>query len=130
MFEIAFSNGASIKGPFLTERAMLFRLPLHNELICAFVVARLVTQCRLAPWSHGMVTLDATFATTVRMVYRIHHHTADGWTNAHVTNTSGLSECHVFMIQISNLANRRHAIDVHQSHLAGRQFHVSISALF
>src|SRR5688572_9020123 len=38
MFVIAFSSGASMKGPFLTERAILFRLPLHDELIRAFVV--------------------------------------------------------------------------------------------
>src|SRR5262245_35524761 len=118
MFVIAFRSGASMKGPFLTERAMLFRLPLHDELVGAFVVARLVAQFGLAPWRHGMVTLDASFTATVRVVHGIHHNAADRRPNSHMPDTSGLAQRHVLMVKISDLPYRRHAVDVDKTNFA------------
>src|SRR5687767_263244 len=100
MFVMAFRSGASMKGPFLTERAMLFRLPLHDELVGALVVARLVAQCRLAPGSHRVVALHATFAATVRVIHRIHHDATNRRANAQMPDASRFAERDVFMIQI------------------------------
>src|SRR6476660_4896595 len=98
-------SGASMNGPFFWDR-MLFRLPLHNELVGSFVVPRFVSKSRFAPGRHRMVTLDAALTATVRMVDRIHHHAANRRTNAHVSHAARLPNRHVFVIQVSHLSNR------------------------
>src|SRR5262245_46248639 len=105
MAVIAFISGASMNGPLLIERAMLFRLPLHNELVGALVVPCLVAERRLAPRSHGVIALHAAFTATVRMIHRVHHDAANGRANAHVTDATSLAQRHVFMIQIADLAD-------------------------
>src|SRR5262245_49043166 len=130
MAAIAFRSGASTKGPFLTERAMLFRLPLHNELVGALVVARFVTQRRLPPRRHRVVALDATFTTTVRMIDRIHDDAANRWPHAHVANASGFSQRDILVIQIAHLTDRRHAVHVDEPNLSRRKLHVSVPAFF
>src|SRR5262252_8493844 len=115
MFVIAFKSGASMKGPFLTERAMLFRLPLHNELVGSLVVARLVSQCGFPPWRHGMVALDAAFTTAVRVIHRIHHNASNRRPNSHVPHASRLTQSDVLMIQIADLPNGRHAVHVDET---------------
>src|SRR6187401_33451 len=128
MFVMAFSSGASMKGPFLTERAMLFRLPLHDELVGALVVPRLVSQCRLAPWGHRVVALDASLTTTMRVIDGVHHDSSNCRPDSHVADSSSLAERHVFMIQVADLADCRHAVHVDQPRFSGRQLHVSVSA--
>src|SRR5678815_5324320 len=130
MEAIAFRSGASMNGPFLTERAMLFRLPLHDELIRALVVASLVAQRRFAPRRHRVISLHTTFAASMRMIDRIHHNTANRRPDTHVTHAAGFAERDVFVIQISYLADRRHAIHVDESNLTGRQLHVRIATFF
>src|SRR5688572_10330662 len=128
MLVMAFRSGASMKGPFLTERAMLFRLPLHDELVRPLVVAGLVTQRRLSPGRHRVITLHAALASAMRMIDGIHHHTADRRTYAHVTHTSRLAQRDVFMVEVANLSDRCHADHIHQANFARRQLYVSVCA--
>src|SRR5262245_11691409 len=123
---MAFANGSSINGPFFCER-MLLRLPLHNELVSSFVVSCLVAKRRLAPWCHGVITLHATLTSAMRMIHRVHDHAAIRRTDSHVPSAAGLSNRHVFMIEIPDLPDRRDTVHIHQSNFTRGQFHVSVS---
>src|SRR5437868_15445795 len=114
-----------MNGPFFCER-MLLTLSLHDELFSSFVVSRLVAQRRLAPWRHRVISLHAAFTTAVRMVDGIHHDTAVGRADAHMPRASGFADGDIFVVQISDLADRRAAVDIHQPDFAGRKFYVSI----
>src|SRR2546427_7668533 len=93
-----------MNGPFFCER-MLLGLPLHNELIGSFVVSCFVAQCRLTPRSHRMITLHTAFASTMRMIDRVHYHATHGWANSHVARAR--SEEHTSELQSqSNLVCR------------------------
>src|SRR5688572_24404674 len=102
MARIAFKSGASMKGPFLIERAMLFRLPLHDELVGALIVSSLVTERRLAPRCHRVIPLDAAFTAAMRVINRIHDNAANGRPHSQMPDASGLSERHLFVIEIAN----------------------------
>src|SRR5687767_8433170 len=101
---IAFISGASMKGPFLTERAILFCLPLHNELVGSLVIARLITQCGLAPGGHGVIPLHSAFTSAMGVIHRIHHHAANRRPNSAMPRPSGFTYRHVFVIEIAYLA--------------------------
>src|SRR5213593_816442 len=101
-----------MNGPFFKER-MLLALSLHNELSGSFVVSRFVAQGRNTPGSHGMIPLHAAFASAVRMIDGIHNNTAHCRPDAHVPRPSVFPNRNVFVIEISNLSDRRHAVDVH-----------------
>src|SRR5438094_961969 len=116
-----------MNGPFFTER-MLLALPLHNELIGSFVVSCFVAQGRHTPWSHGMIPLHAAFASTVWMINGIHNNTAYRWTDSQVPSTSGFPHRNVFVIEIPDLSDRRHTINIHQPHFTRRQLHMRIAA--
>src|SRR5215470_8953674 len=83
---------------------------LHNVLICTLVVARLFAQRRESPGRLRMIALYAAFSTAVRMVNRVHRHTANGRTNTAPTRTACFAEVLVFMVEVADLANRGHAI--------------------
>ena len=117
----------SMNGPFFKER-MLLALPLHNELVGSFVVARFITERRHSPRSHGVVPFNSAFATTMWMIDRIHHNTSHGWPNSQVPRASGFSNSDVFVIEIPNLSDRGHAVDVHQADFARRKLHMGIVA--
>ncbi len=65
-----------------------------------------------------MVAFHPAFATTVWMIDRIHHNTSHSWANSQVPRASGFSNSDVFMIEIPNLSDRGHAVDVHQADFA------------
>jgi hypothetical protein len=46
------------------------------------------------------------------------------------TELDGFTQCDVFMIQISNLANRRHAFNIHEPDFARRQLDMRVSCFF
>src|SRR5271156_805556 len=74
-----FNKYPSTNGPFQTERAILLALAraADDQLIRALVDARFRALGRLAPWRDRMTaTAGAAFAAAVRMVDRVHHHTA------------------------------------------------------
>src|SRR5215470_8642449 len=83
---------------------------LHNVLVRALVVARLLAQRRESPGRLRMIALYAAFATAVRMVNRVHCHTANRGTNTAPTRTACFAEVLVFMVEVADLANRGHAI--------------------
>src|SRR5262245_31425267 len=64
------------------------------------------------------------------MVDRIHNDTTHRWTDSHMALTAGLADGHVFMIEISNLADRRHTFDVNQANFTRRQLYMCVTALF
>src|SRR5262245_36500287 len=99
-----------MNGPFFCER-MLLRLPLHNELVGSFVVSGLVAKRRLTPRRHRMVAFDTAFTAAVRMVDRIHDHTAVSRANSHVPRPAGFSDRDVFVIEIAHLADCGDTVD-------------------
>src|SRR5215467_7454913 len=96
--------------PF-SASAPLFLSPTHDETVCALVIARLVAAGRLAPWSHRMTSTGGfTFTAPVRMVHRIHGNTAIDGTATHPALASSFADGNVFMVEVSDLSNRRHAV--------------------
>ena len=77
-----FIRWSSTNGPFASERPMCFRLsllrlPRHDPLIRALVVARLEAARRLAPRRHRMPSAASfAFAAAVRVIDRIHRDAA------------------------------------------------------
>src|SRR2546426_4431047 len=120
---MALLSGVSMNGPFFCER-MLFRLPLHDELVASFVVACLIAKRRFTPRRHRVVALNSAFTAAVRMIDRIHHNAANRRPNSQVPSASCLSDRDVLMIQVSYLTDRCYAVHIHQPHLAGGEFHV------
>src|SRR5262252_6989068 len=122
-------SGSSMNGPFFCER-MLLRLPLHDELIRSFVVSRFVTKGWLSPWSHGVISLHAAFAAAMRMVDGVHNDTSVRRTNPHVPRPPSFSDRDILVVQITDLTDRRNAVDVHQSYFARRQLDVGVGSFF
>src|SRR5207247_7836321 len=118
-----------MNGPFLIERAMLL-LPLHDELIGSFVIARLVTERRNSPRRHGVIALYSAFTAAMRMIHRVHDNTAHRWPDSHMPLAAGLANGDVLMIEIAHLADRGDALHIDQSHFPGRKLHVRIATLF
>src|SRR5207247_8623661 len=102
----------SMNGPFFKER-MLLALPLHNELVGSFVVARFITERRHSPRSHGVVPFNSAFATTMWMIDRIHHNTSHRWPNSQLPLASRFSHSAVFRPALPNSADRAHQVSIH-----------------
>src|SRR5262245_58370876 len=93
----------------------------HNHLLRALVVTRLVAARRLAPGRHRIPAAGSlSFATTVRVVHRIHRHTTNMRPNPAPAGASGFSQRNVFMFDIAYLAHSRATLDWHSPNLAGR----------
>src|SRR5215469_15342183 len=72
--------------------------PVHDELVGALVVARLVAACRLAPGSHRMAPAGGlAFAAAVRMVHRVHGHAAVHRLFAQPDVAAGFADRDIFM---------------------------------
>src|SRR5215813_14422507 len=116
--------------PF-SASAPLFLSPTHDETVCAFVIARLVAACRLAPWSHRVTsTRSLTFTASVRMVHGIHGNTAIDGTAPHPALASSFADGNVLVVQISDLSNRCHAVNKHLAGLARRQLNQRVLVFF
>src|SRR6476620_6603510 len=63
------------------------------------------------------------FATTMRMVARVHDDTSDLGPLAHVPGTAGLAEVLVLVVEVADLADGGHAAERHAPHLARREPH-------
>ena len=72
-----------------------------------------------------MIPLNATFATAVRVVDRIHCHTAHRGTLSVPPRASRFSVRYILMIQISELADCGHTIHAEFSDFARRQLQQS-----
>ena len=67
-----------------------------------------------------------TFATTVRMVNRVHYHTANGRTNTTPTHCTGLADLAQIVFAVTDLTNRCTAFDMHATHFAGTQTNLGV----
>src|SRR6266516_969699 len=105
MASMAFIRWSSMNGPFLIERAMLL-LPLHDELIGALVIARLVTQGRNAPQRHRVIPLHSPFTATMRVIHRVHDDAADCRPDSHMPLAPCFSNRDVLMVEIADLTDR------------------------
>src|SRR5579883_520919 len=102
-----------------------------NKTIGSLVVARLVSQRRLAPGGLRLTADRRTaLAAAMRMVARIHDRASHGWTPPHVARAPGLADAAVLMVDIPHLADGGRAEDMHAALLARRQAHQGIIALF
>src|SRR6478735_6126531 len=85
----------STNGPFLRERVICYPLLLatrHDHDLGALVVAGTVTLGQVAPRIDRVTAFAGlALATAVRVVDRVHHHTANGRANTHVALHAGLA---------------------------------------
>src|SRR5216683_2463273 len=103
---------------------------LDNVLVSALVVSRLLPQCRERPRGPRMIALYLAFAAAVRMVDGIHSHAAHRRLDALPTRASCFSIGFILMIEVADLADRRHALHGKLANFAGRQLHERQVAFF
>src|SRR5258708_11685459 len=124
-------GGSQFAARFLASVNVSPLLPaLDNVFVGALVVPRLLTQRRESPGRLRMIALDLAFAASVRMIHGVHGHAADRRLFPVPPRAAGLSVCFILMIEVADLANRRHALDGKLAHFAGRQLHQREIALF
>src|SRR5580693_1085905 len=68
------------------------------------------------------------FATTVRVIDRVHRNTAVGRANALPAVASGFADGNIFVVRVADLADGCHALDQHLAGLAGRQLEQRVVA--
>src|SRR5687767_5788929 len=108
---------ASTKGPFLTERDIDSYLPAlaamprsDDETSGRLGPPGAVAHGGLAPWGLGRhPRRGLALTTTVGMVTRVHDDAPDLGPLAHVPGAAGLAEVLVLVIEVADLADRRHA---------------------
>src|SRR5918995_3570683 len=92
----------------------------HDHVVGPLVVA--------GPLKGGLTPLrlrlaaDRRFAltTAVRMVARVHHRAPHGRPPAHVPTTTGLADLDVLVVDVADLTEGRHAVEMDQTNLARR----------
>lgn len=120
-----------MNGPFLMDRGIANPLRSSHLLLLSapddhvvrpFVVACLVSLRGHAPGGHRVPsTRTAALATTMRMVDGIHGNTPDSGSNTAPAFRTRFPQLAQIVLVIANLANRRTAIDMDSSHLAGSE---------
>src|SRR5690349_21002621 len=99
----------------------------HDHAVGALVLASLVTLGEHAPRAHRMLTCrSAAFAAAVRVVDRIHRHTANGRTHAAPAHAARLADRFQRVLFVAHFADRRAAVDVHAADLAGAEAQLRI----
>src|SRR5438552_1828220 len=112
----------STNGPFFSERA-IDSLFLHSPQAAPWCPPHLLTQRREGPGRLRMIALDLSFAAPVRMIHGIHGHAANGGFFPVPPRAPGFSVGFVLMVEVADLAHRRHALHGKLAHFAGRQLH-------
>ena len=83
---------------------------LHDELVRGLLLVASLLTLRVAPGAEKVLTtttgLGTTFTTTVRMVDRVHTHTADGRAGALPTGAASLGADDIHVLDIADLADR------------------------
>src|SRR5436189_518068 len=75
----------------------------------------------LAPRGHRVIALALALAAAHRVVDGVHHRPAHRRAEPEPAHPAGLTDRHVLVVEIAHLPDRRHAVDRHHPHLAGRQ---------
>src|SRR3954465_1631454 len=109
---------ASQNGPFFNERVMCYPLFLaaarDDHRSRTLVTARLLTLRLLAPRRNWMTTSCCfTFTTTVRVIDRVHDHTANGRTNTAPAHRAGLADLAQAVFGVADFTHGGTALDVH-----------------
>src|SRR5215831_46007 len=128
------SSRSSMYGPFFSERpmgsALLFGPPRHDVAVRRpRTPAGLVPLGGPTPGRHRVIALALALATAHRMVDGIHHSAPHGGTESLPANPASLADRDVLVIQIADLSDRRHAVELDLADLAGGQLDVGVIAL-
>src|SRR4051794_175615 len=105
-----------MNGPFFVDLAiaLLLSSAVDDELVGPLVVTRLIATRRLAPRSPRVTSAGSLALTTaVRVIDRVHGDAAVVRTLAQPARTSGLADRNVFVVEVADLPDGRHAIDEH-----------------
>ena len=93
--------------------------PFDDEPIRILPATGLEPLRRLAPRRYRVAPARRlALAAAMWMIHRIHHDAAHVWLPTEPTAPTRLAERNVFMIQVTDLADRRHAPDVNLANLA------------
>src|SRR5713101_4079531 len=110
---------------------LLLRPARHDVAVRrARAAPRLVSLGRLAPRGHRVVALPLAFAAPHGMVDRIHHRSTNRRPEALPAHAARLADGHVLVVEVADLADRGHAVELDLPHLARRQLEVGVVALF
>src|SRR5476649_540514 len=129
-----FTRWASQNGPFFNERVMCYPLFLaaarDDHGSSTLVTACLLTLGLLAPWRNWMTTSCCfTFTTTVRVIDRIHDHTANGRTNTAPAHRTSFTDFTQAVFGIADFTHGCTALDVHATYFTRAQTHLSVGAV-
>src|SRR5690606_5393183 len=105
---------------------------LDNELVRLLpLLAGLHTECGLSP--RGLRVLETnrlpSLSTTVRVVHRVHHLTANGRANTEVTGASRLSPTDEAVVRVADRTDGRHAVLREEANLTGRELDLRTLAI-
>src|SRR5712691_1465312 len=127
-----FSSLSSTYGPLLVERPMsslLLRPARHDVAVGrASAAPRLVALGRLAPGSHRMVALALTLAPAHRMIDGIHDRAAHGGPEPLPAHPARFAHGYVLVVEIADLSDGGHALELDLTHLARGQLEVGMVA--
>src|SRR5690606_14161144 len=92
----------------------------HDEVLGALVVTSLVALGRRTPRRNRVTATGSTaFATAVRVIDRVHHHTANGRADAQPALGAGLADLAQAVLGVADFADGGAAIGRHLAHFAG-----------
>src|SRR5712692_8158158 len=103
---------------------------LDDHAACALVLASLVAFGQHPPGTYGILPCcGLSLTAAMRVVDWIHRDAAHGGPHAAPADASGLADRFQAVLLVSDLADRRAAIDVHFANLPGTQAYLGIAAL-
>src|SRR5260370_36627816 len=106
---------------FVSANPGTLRPALDHMRVGALVMPGLFAQRRECPRRLRVIALYAAFTPTVRVIHRVHGYAANRRTNTLPTCASSLAIRLVLVVQVADLADRRHAINREFADFAGRQ---------
>src|SRR5512146_1886583 len=124
----------STNGPFLTERAISsyplnLKATAHDHAASPLVATCTEALGRNTPWADRMTACRSlAFATTVRVVDRVHGHTAHCRADAAPAIRTSLADGTQRVFTVADFADGRAAIDVHLADFARAQTQLRIAA--
>src|SRR5581483_4407057 len=134
---IFFSSLGSMNGPFFSERDILnpplalLTTTADDKPIRPFVGAGFVASGGFAPgrFRAGHTDWRAALAAAVRVALGVHRGAAHGGPPAHPALTARLADLDVAVIEIADLAHRRHALLAHDAQFTAGQANLGILLL-